>query len=191
MARGAAVRKPRRSTRAKAAYSLEPQQDVWSDLLFEAAEDVTSGDIPERPLKKRKTALKTRSVSPVLPHPDLEPPQQRQQQVAYDDSPSDESEAEFEDVDLQHGHITDEAPSAADKAASKDISIVIGKSEASPRKRNQSTRLVTSALEKKRRLEIHKLHLCCLLAHVCVRSSWCDDANVQVVGFVLVEEAVS
>ena len=37
-----------------------------------------------------------------------------------------------------------------------------------------------TAEDRKLRLEIHKMHVCCLLAHVYLRNYWCNDENVYV-----------
>lgn len=181
MARGkSSGRKAPRSTRLKAAYTLEPQQDVWSDLLAEAAQDEANNNVPDRPLKRRKTALKTQPVG--SSHEDTTSDGAQNPQVIYDDSPSEDSDVDWQDVSFQQeqGNTTDEEPSTADIAATKDISVVIRKNETTPRKRLQTSRLPSSAIEKKKRLEVHKLHLCCLIAHSYVRSTWCCDPNVQV-----------
>ena len=41
------------------------------------------------------------------------------------------------------------------------------------------TRPPTSAIERKIRFEIHKLHLLCLMSHVGLRNKWCSDVKVQ------------
>ncbi|KAL5938841.1 hypothetical protein ACKVV1_009521 [Pyricularia oryzae] len=36
-----------------------------------------------------------------------------------------------------------------------------------------------SKAEREKRIEIHKMHICCLLVHAALRNRWCDDAEVQ------------
>ena len=170
-------RGPSAQTRSTRAPRNEPPPDVYQEMLSEAA---TSVDNESRPVKRRKTAVMLNTSRTVTAQPSEER-EELQKQTAYDDSPtSDESDVDWQDITLQQCQTTDEEPSAADRAAMKDISVVIGESRATPKKSKTSNKLPSSAVEKKKRLEIHKLHVCCLLAHVYVRNVWCNDADVQV-----------
>lgn len=173
LASTASRRGTRAQTRSTRASRNEPPPDVYQELLSEAA---TSVDEDSRPMKRRKTTATPEKHSSAAEERNTMP-----QQTAYDDSPtSDESDVDWQDISLQNGQTTDDEPSAADRAAAKDILVVIGETRATPRKSRMSNKLPSSAVEKKKRLEIHKLHVLCLLAHVYTRNAWCNNTDVQV-----------
>lgn len=101
-------------------------------------------------------------------------------QTIEDSDESDGSDEEWEDA-LADGDDSDdhtEAESAAPKVS--DISITIGanKHEETVTKRKVRRRAITS-VDKKKRLDIHKMHVLCLLYHVHRRNAWCNDLRVQ------------
>jgi xeroderma pigmentosum group C-complementing protein len=101
-------------------------------------------------------------------------------QTVIDSDESDDSDEEWEDA-LADGDDTDGdegvelvTPQVA------DISITIGakKSEDVVTKRRVRRRAIT-LVDKKKRLDIHKMHVLCLLYHVHRRNAWCNDLRVQ------------
>lgn len=101
------------------------------------------------------------------------------QQVTYDDSvSSDESDFEFEDVDIDAERDSNQA--SAPPVAVNDLTLELDAPKVTPSKARNKRRLPSSRIEKGKRLDVHKLHLCCLLTHVYIRNAWCNDIAVQV-----------
>lgn len=161
-------------------------------LREEQASNVTSPDEDERPSKKRRTA-------PSHAQPRLQPQTEPQptattqstdehhvrasgrvRQTIIDSDESDDSDMEWEDA-LADSDDTDDPDQGGDVAPQiGDISITIGakKTDDTGPKRKIRRRAITS-VDKKRRLDIHKMHLLCLLYHVHRRNAWCNDKRVQ------------
>lgn len=138
-----------------------------------------------RSLKRRRTAVNAkaeaiRSTSPASVV-SVEPMGKLPAQTTFDDSDhSGGSDVDWEDIDLQKDDEGNKAPQPADSGANVGgISVVIGGEQAKTTGTSQSKRLPSTAVEKKKRLDVHKMHVCCLLAHVYTRNAWCNDESVQ------------
>lgn len=197
---------PRRS--ARRGNKTRPEEEVpavFQDMLREEeASKATSAHEDGPPQKKRKTAPLTTSpcraalttrISPVPPRaqaqatatiqPVAEEPQYtsgRLRQTIIDSDESEDSDMEWEDA-LADGDDSDDedAPEGRDTAPHiGDISIAIGakKTDENGGKRKVRRRAITS-VDKRRRLDIHKMHVLCLLYHVHYRNAWCNDRRVQ------------
>lgn len=109
---------------------------------------------------------------------------------------SEESGSDWEEIVLGHGNESeyDESQKGTDAVIGrdselshdevreeelKDISIVIGDRKPSAQAKNTVKRRVVTATDRKLRLNIHKMHLLCLLYHCYVRNSWCNDRVSQ------------
>ncbi|KAI0396603.1 Rad4-domain-containing protein [Xylariaceae sp. FL0594] len=79
----------------------------------------------------------------------------------------------FEDVDFSAHANTDTSKDLVLDLSSRSQSAAASKSKAADRRKP------INKAEKERRMEIHRLHLLCLLAHVARRNKWCNDAQVQ------------
>ncbi|KAI4710928.1 hypothetical protein J4E89_004518 [Alternaria sp. Ai002NY15] len=105
---------------------------------------------------------------------------ERVRQTIIDSDESDDSDMEWEDA-LADGDESDD-PDEGVEAAPKigDINITMGakKTEETGTRRKVRRRAITS-VDKKRRLDIHKMHILCLLYHVHRRNAWCNDRRVQ------------
>ncbi|GBF59474.1 DNA repair protein [Trichophyton mentagrophytes] len=105
-------------------------------------------------------------------------------QTIYDlDASDEESEPEWEDVSLPGPSTASVLPSILPEGhdiEQEPLQITLGKEEAGQGKKGPVTRRkpVTGA-EKKLRLEIHKVHVLCLLGHVRLRNTWCNDEETQ------------
>ncbi|EFQ96301.1 hypothetical protein CFE70_000180 [Pyrenophora teres f. teres 0-1] len=171
-----------------------------------SADDDGNHDNDERPAKKRKTApvrksvtsliekkpavqsqtsLSTASQSPLPTRPSTALQAElhtnsRVRQTIVDSDESDDSDMEWEDAlaDDDDEDDTDEGGEAARQVG--DISITLGGNKATDigTKRKVRRRAITS-VDKKRRLDIHKMHILCLLYHVHRRNTWCNDRRVQ------------
>lgn len=70
--------------------------------------------------------------------------------------------------------------SVHDEPVLKDISITIGnQDDVESKAKRQVRRRAITAVDKKRRLDIHKWHIMCLMYHVHRRNAWCNDRIVQ------------
>ena len=105
---------------------------------------------------------------------------ERVRQTIIDSDESDDSDMEWEDA-LADGDDTDDPDEGVEAAPQiGDISITMGvkKTEDTGTRRKVRRRAITS-VEKKRRVDIHKMHILCLLYHVHRRNAWCNDRTVQ------------
>ncbi|EUC43245.1 hypothetical protein COCMIDRAFT_7285 [Bipolaris oryzae ATCC 44560] len=197
---------PRRSARrGNKARSEEEVPAVFQDMLREEeASKATSAHEDGPPQKKRKIAPQITSPRPAtLPtrvspvplraqaqatatiQPVTEEPQYtsgRVRQTIIDSDESEDSDMEWEDA-LADGDDSDDDDAAEGRDTAPhigDISIAIGakKIDGNSGKRKVRRRAITS-VEKKRRLDIHKMHVLCLLYHVHYRNAWCNDRRVQ------------
>jgi xeroderma pigmentosum group C-complementing protein len=95
------------------------------------------------------------------------------QQTAYRDSDdeSDESDHEWEGVDF------DTLP--PDNEPSGDLELTLKSRTIPQRQKVTPRRKAVSKAEKVLRLEAHKMHVLCLLAHLDRRNEWCNDEDVK------------
>lgn len=100
-------------------------------------------------------------------------------QTVIDSDESDDSDEEWEDA-LIDGEDTDDEDGGEVLPKIGDISITIGgnKNEQKETRKQVRRRAITS-VDKKKRLDIHKMHVLCLLYHVYRRNVWCNDLRVQ------------
>ncbi|KAJ3577360.1 hypothetical protein NPX13_g3209 [Xylaria arbuscula] len=191
-----------RSTRASARQSDVP--DVYRDMLAEV--DVRPTSTTEEPPTKRKRPGQrldqaTQQQSENLParpsrgnlvdENEPKPVDESEDDIEFedvvlpvatiqtvyrdsDDDDDDEDEQIFEDVDFS-------APHAGIDAASESQDLEL---DLSARTKSNPTKIINrrkpiSKEEKGRRIEIHKTHLLCLLAHAARRNKWCNDSEVQ------------
>lgn len=170
--------------------------DVYNEMLRDAlSSSPLPGTIEDRPIKRRKTArglaadtARNDTTEPSSPAAIAETDMDHEvsvrnpafgsQQMAYNDSDeSEDSDFDWEEVDLVQTADPEQAPSSKDDS----LSLMLGGDTKSdlpdtkPRKRKPVT-----AAERQFRLEIHKLHVLCLLAHVHLRNHWCNDETVHV-----------
>jgi xeroderma pigmentosum group C-complementing protein len=160
----------------------------------------TQPEIPERPLKRRKTGTRstgtkidvlTKTVDPDEDEDEVEfedvlgaqnqddsevsefkaPP--KVQQTAYRDSDedSDESDHEWEGVDF------DTLPQ--DNEPAGDLELTLKPWTTPQGQKATPRRKVVSRAEKALRLETHKMHVLCFLAHQDRRNEWCNDDDVK------------
>lgn len=126
-------------------------------------------------------------------------------QTAYDLDVSDDSDMEWENVEFSsnafmaaaggvqssetpsyaEGFLSSPAPaSRPEETETGDDALRITLENHDGRKAKQRAtsqrRKPVTGLEKKWRLDIHKMHLLCLLGHVHMRNLWCNDDEVQV-----------
>ncbi|KAI3335619.1 hypothetical protein F4824DRAFT_464227 [Ustulina deusta] len=192
-----------RSTRSSARQSDVP--DIYRDMLAEA--DVRSTSIvEERPMKRKRPGQRRDQVaqnskcSPEKPgreNPvDIEEPKDEDEsaddlefedvalpaatiQTVYRDSDEEEEEEEeeedvFEDVDFSaHASVLGAVQNT------QDLELDLSARTKSVHTKTIDRRKPINKAEKDRRINIHKTHLLCLLAHVAQRNRWCNDSQVQ------------
>ncbi|KAF2772403.1 Rad4-domain-containing protein, partial [Teratosphaeria nubilosa] len=171
--RGAVNRASRQSTRSTA---KDATAHVYQDMLSEAAV-VDPDPISDRPLKRRRLVREV-SIPSASPSNAKQPPADvdignesepaaRLQTAQLSSDDEDESDFGFEDVDLG-------APSTGielDDAEIADIAIPVDQN-VTPKRKTPTKRRPVTAVEKARRLLVHKAHILCLLSHCIYVNSW-------------------
>lgn len=155
--------------------------EVYREMLAEAdARAATQEPILGQPLKRRRVGERvtgprspedgTTGLIGTLPKPI---------QMAIDSDMSDDSDMEWEEVDIKPRQFAEARPSSHEE---KDevLQINFDQETTAPKKHAIARRKPLSVAEKKFRLDIHKFHLLCLLGHVQIRNHWCNDDEVQV-----------
>jgi xeroderma pigmentosum group C-complementing protein len=105
----------------------------------------------------------------VLPTPTV------QTVVRDSDVEDDDDEIDFEDVTIEPA--VSSAAVAGEGSESLNLDLSAHMAANGPRRADR--RKAISREEKERRIEAHKVHLVCLLAHVEIRNRWCNDPEVQ------------
>jgi xeroderma pigmentosum group C-complementing protein len=191
------VTRGRGKGKAQASSSAVP--DVYRDMLAEALP--MQPDNPERPLKKRRTGRRDAGTSFNVGETEVEQSdhedeedlefedvldqerssrsededsdeQPKPQQTAYRDSDDDDSASDFDWDTIEFDAKPEEEPSG-------DLELTLTKRPAPQRKTTATRRKVVTKEEKALRLQIHKMHVLCLLAYVDRRNDWCSDPDAQ------------
>ncbi|KAJ5303114.1 hypothetical protein N7476_009913 [Penicillium atrosanguineum] len=182
--RASRARQPQREALRK-----EPVPDVFQEMLEEAEARDPEQFHSDRPIKRRRVG-DSRAIAVHSPAPAQadtvtnvgkdEEEQAQNVQTVYDLSETEESDIEWEDVEIQHQQQVPEASSAAaiSQERNETLQITLEQEPEKPKKAVQRRKPVTAA-EKKIRMDIHKVHLLCLLAHVNLRNRWCNDGSLQ------------
>ncbi|RFU27403.1 hypothetical protein B7463_g8935, partial [Scytalidium lignicola] len=94
-------------------------------------------------------------------------------QTAYRDSEDESSESDiaWDDIDFDF--------KAQDSEPNKDLELTLTTKATPQAKITANRRKAITKSERNLRLEIHKTHVLCLLAHVDRRNDWCNDLEVQ------------
>ena len=102
------------------------------------------------------------------------------QQTAYADSEdSADSDMAWEEVDLKDGVKAEDSTDENSDGAG-ELNLVLNGQEGTNQNRAKTKRKSAGAVERKLRLEIHKMHVLCLFVHIHLRNHWCNDEKVQV-----------
>lgn len=182
----------RRGNASTSAANAVP--DIYREMLEESVTE--HSNIPERPLKRQRTGSRVAPVSAMSPRDntkktmgeedelefedvlDMEAVDddgtKRQTQIAYRDS---DEESDNESVgwnNFEFGALPqDEEPTG-------DLELTLKKNETTPtRGRTNPRRRPSTKADKVARLETHRMHVLCLLAHIDRRNNWCNDLDVQ------------
>ena len=105
--------------------------------------------------------------------------EERPELIKSDSDDSADSDMAWEEVDLQHHETEIQAPDPQD-SESPNLDLVLGsRNDHAAQTPKSIKRKPKTLIEKKICLDIHKLHLCCLLVHVSIRNHWCNDEIVH------------
>ncbi|KAL1636950.1 hypothetical protein SLS58_009557 [Diplodia intermedia] len=176
-------RATRRSTRNKQLGDapIDTVPNVFQEMLLETeaarAEDA-------RPLKRRKvedsanepalhsaTAIDRESSN----GPEEDTPRL---QTIIDESESDDSDVDWEDVDLDQQGADAVLPPLTKAQAEETLQIEIG-NDGTKNNPTRARRKTATAAERAVRLHLHKMHVLCLLYNSHIRNAWCNDGKVQ------------
>ncbi|KAL4805196.1 Rad4-domain-containing protein [Aspergillus unguis] len=168
-----------RSRRSRRHEDEDEIPEVYRDMLAEAEARESAPLEDNRPKKRLKPTgywappVKV-PVSQETNPPDAGEDTIKDPQTVYSSpSESDESDLEWEEVDIQQPAISGPSASVNDEP----LQITFGQQQEARRKIVR--RKPVTGAEKKHRLDVHKTHLLCLLCHVQRRNLWCNDEEVQ------------
>ncbi|KAE8409593.1 hypothetical protein BDV37DRAFT_236339 [Aspergillus pseudonomiae] len=190
-----------RTTRARSKKNAAPsgrhsrKQDdeipeVYQEMLAEAEARDPSSLENDRPIKKRKVqgnSLSSSTPSQITKQGDHSPSKKQenakenvnqQVQTVYDSSSDDESEMEWEEVDILQASAAPIQPTTVPGGENETMQITLEPHQDQKRKVIRRRKPITAA-EKEMRLHVHKAHLLCLLSHVQLRNLWCNDEDIQ------------
>ena len=156
-----------------------------------ASHSQTTESVTKPEVATTHTPKSTSQPTPRLPHtllpyePELghnassHQPSRILQTIEDSEESEDDSDMEWEDA-LGDGGDSEDNGDAKVGPEIGDVSITIGgkKSEEVSTKKKVRRRAITS-VDRKKRLDIHKMHVLCLLYHIHRRNAWCNDARVQ------------
>lgn len=161
----------------------ERTQDAYKEMLAEAETRDPAQFSEDRPIKRRRVGdMKAIPLDSSLPKDQEEMLENRptqQVQTVYDSGSSDDSNVEWEDVDIPQPIPGPSSASVAVQGNDEPLEITLGQ-EPQPTKKAIQKRKPITAAEKKIRLDAHKSHLLCLLGHVSLRNRWCNDNEIHV-----------
>lgn len=105
----------------------------------------------------------------------------RVQQTVYDESAeSSEDDMEWEEVELKQVADGSLLQNGTDSKDELSLEIRLDRGTGLDKTPKIQRRKPVTGAEKKMRLDVHKTHLLCLLAHVSIRNHWCNDIDLQV-----------
>ena len=177
-------------------YGASNVPDVYQGMLAEAGSSPMRSDDDGRSVKRRRVAGRIVTIGgasddkhvvkdePAETDAELDDlfedvPIVRQSIEQSEPEDSDGSGLDWEDVNLktevEEGAV-DEATPEPEADTRQDLDLVLGAKQA-PR---PAKKKVVPSIEKKLRLEVHKMNVCCLLIHAHIRNHWCNDDTIQV-----------
>ncbi|KAJ5452887.1 Rad4 beta-hairpin domain 1 [Penicillium cf. griseofulvum] len=158
--------------------------DVYQELLEEAEARDPGQFASDRPIKRRKAgdmkAIPVGLGASEQTHRGAEANKDTTQpvQTVYDSSTSEESDVDWEDVELQQPPHSLVNRRFASQGGDEMLQITL-EQEPEKHKRAVQRRKPLNGAERKARLDVHKCHILCLLGHVQLRNMWCNDEELQ------------
>ncbi|PHH66543.1 hypothetical protein CDD81_7018 [Ophiocordyceps australis] len=188
--------------RSRRPRNAADEGNIYQQMLVEAGVSTPERDLPARPLKRRRGGLHTPSTISSDPHVG------KHDDTASSSGGDDDNESiEFEDVPLPRPTLQtldrdsdDEADDEQDQdlhfedvplprlsdatpdhhgAALLQLNLSAQQASATSVKRGGQRRKPLTKEERMQRVDLHKAHLVCLLAHVARRNYWCNDVEAQ------------
>lgn len=140
---------------------------------------IVTQNVDDRVSQRPEQSISTRNqidIDDLFEEP-IPTPQHIEQTESEDSADSDE---DFEDVDLG-SNVQQRDSSDQEMEEPGTLNLMLGgEANTTPRSAQVRRKPVTST-ERKLRLEIHKMHLCGLLAHLHLRNHWCNDDSVHAI----------
>jgi xeroderma pigmentosum group C-complementing protein len=199
------VRRKRNNSRGSSSKDGQPR-DIYGDMLAEVDASAFTQSSPERPLKRPRRRGERRATASAqrpqqiseykdvtsnkfaaeiedededIEFEDVELPNPTLQTMYRDSEDEDEDDEDidaiqFEDVDFDAIMNSN----AEEKPKELELNLTAQQATSTPR-RNTNARRPISKEEKAARIDVHKLHLLCLLSHCSRRNRWCNDSEVQ------------
>lgn len=125
-------------------------------------------------LERDSSGLNNLGQVDLAPHHELP-----SQQVIYNDSEdSAQSDLNWEEVDLKEGLDEDSSQHSDDQTG--ELNLVLNEGRSGSQVQGKSRKVPVTAAERRIRLEVHKMHLLCLLMHIHLRNHWCNGEEVHV-----------
>ena len=192
--RGGGGGTPSRRLNRRTTQGQDDVPEIYQEMLVEAARNPLSKvDLQTKVVKRRKLddglsqVTDSELAAPDLPNgpiDDVETGDESvldqsiiRRQTVFDDfrGSDDESEDDFEEVDLEADIEVYHGQDRADEPLQLDLNKKLGPDATSSVHRRKPA----TAVERRIRLDVHKWHVLCLLAHLQRRSHWCDDEQIQ------------
>jgi xeroderma pigmentosum group C-complementing protein len=186
---------PQRSSSRWTAKQEESVPQIYQDMLVEISSSSGVEEARRRPTKRRKVgerrvtwvdsgekdvAKENKADEDARVDEEVEETSGKKVQTAFVSDGSDDSDMEWEEVDLQQ-NTPGPAPAAASSDDDEPLQLTLGDScDKGKKSVAASRRKPVTAAERRWRLSIHKVHVLCLLSHVQLRNLWLNDADVQV-----------
>lgn len=199
MPRAGRVQKGGKAKTTKRASSRADLPDIYTEMLSEALSSPAQVSAEGKTIKKRRIAGRVagegrdlRVHTPAEKLQDIESItdaekgtgasiDQVKQQIFDESEDSEPSDGDWEDVDLTKSIVKQEELFERDDSGDGDLNLVLETGDREAQRQNTSKRKPITQAEKKLRVDIHKMHLLCLLFHVHVRNHWCNDEKVHVI----------
>lgn len=199
MARAGRVQKGGKAKATKRASSRADLPDVYADMLSEALPSPAQVSEEGRSIKKRRIAgrvagegrdlrvdIQAEKLQDIETITDAENEtgtsfEQAKQQIFDESEDSEPSDGEWEDVDFAKPIMYQEEPLGRDDSGDGCLNLVLQTGDREAQRQITLKRKPITQAEKQLRLDIHKMHLLCLLLHVHVRNHWCNREKVHVI----------
>jgi xeroderma pigmentosum group C-complementing protein len=186
-------RKASTSTR-NGAGSSRTRRDAVPQVFREMLQDEVAADIPAPRITKRRkigskaltadSSANVESFETTIGSKDEvkiedDPPSQLPVQTVFDSSDDSEDENfEWEDVNITKPSLEEPLADEVDKTP-ETLSIIVGAENKPSTPSRRKARKPLTLAEKKMHLDIHKVHILCLLYHCLIRNHWCNDTELQ------------
>lgn len=199
MTRAGRVQKGGKAKATKRASSQAEIPDVYGDMLSEALSSPAQVSEEGKTIKKRRIAgriagegrdLRVDSQAEKLQNAETITDAEEgnvtgfehgKQQIFDEFEESEPSEGDWEDVDFGKPILYQEEPLGKDDSGDGGLNLVLETGDHEAQRPITLRRKPITQAEKQLRVDIHKMHLLCLLFHVHVRNHWCNDEKVHVI----------